>query len=225
MGKSEKDEQLREKLERFKQKESENRLIKLWNSAEELPSLVALSLSKTIKTYPAIGWIRANSITNPEILQELNELRKENQDIKDKINELNELQVKKTETVNLASLDDEIIVFGTNFSAGTGGRKWETTVTWGEIFSLLSPHLLAHPNDAIAKTKLSGVLFEKVENKGGYHPEINDKVYQTIKVHLNTLGLIDLKFLKSTKGGMSLFWTLTEKGEELMSALRSVKKN
>lgn len=73
-GKSEQSEILQKKLNAFRYKVSNNRLIKFWNNAEELSGLVALSLSKTIKTYPAIGWIRANSVSNPEIYQELNEI-------------------------------------------------------------------------------------------------------------------------------------------------------
>lgn len=40
IGKSEKNEILRDKLEKFKTKVSKGRLVKFWNSAEELPGLV-----------------------------------------------------------------------------------------------------------------------------------------------------------------------------------------
>jgi hypothetical protein len=60
MGKSEIDPELRGRLKAFREKVSKNRLVKTWKAADELPGLVALSLSKTIKTYPAIGWVRAD---------------------------------------------------------------------------------------------------------------------------------------------------------------------
>lgn len=71
---------------KFKEKVSASRLVRFWNTAEELPGLVALSLSKTIKTYPATGWVRSNSVVNPEIYQELNEIRKENSQLQEVIN-------------------------------------------------------------------------------------------------------------------------------------------
>jgi uncharacterized protein YegP (UPF0339 family) len=84
--KSEKNDSLRQKLEDFKHKVSTKRLIRYWKNADELPGLVALSLSKTIKTYPAIGWVRANNILNDEEkTKELKELRKENEFLKSKV--------------------------------------------------------------------------------------------------------------------------------------------
>jgi hypothetical protein len=54
-GKSEQNPVLRDRLENFKEKVMTGRLIKFWKSLEELPGLVALSLSKTIKSHPAVG--------------------------------------------------------------------------------------------------------------------------------------------------------------------------
>lgn len=100
--------ELREKLDKFRQKASTGRLVKFWNKPEDLPGLVALSLSKTIKTYPAIGWVRANAIGSAEILSEMKELRKENTKLKsDYENAIetreNNLLIDKDE---LAGLDD-----------------------------------------------------------------------------------------------------------------------
>ena len=80
-GKSEMNPELRERLLAFRNKVSTNRLVKFWKAADELPGLVALSLSKTIKTYPAIGWVRADKIGNAELLNELNELRKKKEEL------------------------------------------------------------------------------------------------------------------------------------------------
>ena len=59
LGKSDTDPTVRQKLEDFRQKVSKNRLVKTWRMASDLPGLIALSLSKTIKAYPAVGWVRA----------------------------------------------------------------------------------------------------------------------------------------------------------------------
>jgi hypothetical protein len=87
-GKSEKDPDLRARLESFKQKVMTGRLVKFWKATEELPGLVALSLSKTIKTYPAVGWVRGGSVPNETLLLELNELRKQNADFQQSIQKL-----------------------------------------------------------------------------------------------------------------------------------------
>ena len=43
------------------------RLVKFWKEEKELAGLVALSLNKTIKQYPAAGWIRGNSVITNEV--------------------------------------------------------------------------------------------------------------------------------------------------------------
>ena len=75
------DPESRKRLDAFREKVGKNRLIKFWKSAEELPGLVALSVSKAIKSYPAVGWMRANQIPSAELLREINELRKRNDEL------------------------------------------------------------------------------------------------------------------------------------------------
>ncbi len=103
-----------EKLRKFRDKVSSDRLIKPWKSAEDLPGLVAISLQKTMKTYPAIGWIRADRLPSETLLQELNEVRKENLKLKDELQ-----NIKKFEYVpikNLATLDENTEVQGIHSS-------------------------------------------------------------------------------------------------------------
>ena len=82
VGKSDVDPALRNKLDQFRSEVATNRLVKFWRSAGELPGLVALSLQKTIKIYPATGWVRASNVASDELLVDLNDLRKENARLK-----------------------------------------------------------------------------------------------------------------------------------------------
>jgi Domain of unknown function (DUF4062) len=86
--KSEPDPDLRSRLQAFRDTASTGRLVKFWNNAEELPGIVALSLSKTIKMHPAIGWVRADKISNEELLFEINELRKQNAELSKTLSEI-----------------------------------------------------------------------------------------------------------------------------------------
>jgi len=227
LGKSEKTEDLRLKLNIFKTKVSSNRLVKFWNTAEELPGLVALSLSKTIKTYPATGWIRANTIGNPEIYQELNESRKQNYELKEK---LNELLINKSTVEGLADLKDIFEIRGeykrwSRYNKSYFEKEWIIRISWGELFSLFSPYLIKPPSDDVMKTTLSKILYDKLNDEDNTGiATINDQDFQTIKIHLSSLELINVKYNSTTNGGMGLFWLLTEKGTHLMRELRSVKK-
>lgn len=226
LGKSEKDNGLREKLDLFKTKVSTNRLIKYWNHIDELPGLVALSLSKTIKMFPAVGWVRANQVINPEIIQEMNHLRSENQRLKDLLEYNAKLESEEDE--NLASFDDVHEFFGTNSRYGKYGTitdTWKINISWKELFSTIAPFLLSYPNDEAIKSTIATELFKLCHNytKSGT-PRIDEQVFQTIKIHLASLKLISVKYTKTTNGGMALFWNLTDLGNKLMLHLRSVKK-
>ncbi len=101
---------------------------------------------------------------------------------------------------------------------------WEYTLTWGDLFALIAPYLLENPNDTVIKKVLEKSVFEKT-GKSSELIDINDQVYQTIKVQLVALGLVDIRYTQTVQGGMALFWILTPKGRELLFQLRTIKKD
>ncbi|MDO9305454.1 MAG: DUF4062 domain-containing protein [Sulfuricurvum sp.] len=217
LGKSEKDPILREQLQSFRDKVATDRLVKFWKTAEELPGLVSLSLSKTIKMFPAIGWIRANRVASEDILGEINELRKQNAQLQVSIKELSEPIV----TVeNLAGLDEEIELHG-RYSYRHNGysqeKKISTKSTWRNIFWCISPYLTKHPNDNTVKSTLQKSLFSEYTSPG-----LDDQDFQTISIQLKAMGLVNINYSKNTQGGMGLFWSFTPAGEKLMLELRTV---
>lgn len=62
LGKSEKDSAKRNQLLLFREKVSKGRLVQFWNNADDLSGKVAISLSQAINQYPAIGWVRGNTV-------------------------------------------------------------------------------------------------------------------------------------------------------------------
>jgi hypothetical protein len=219
VGKSDIDPELRSRLKTFREKVAANRLVKFWTKAEELPGLVALNLSKTIKMFPATGWVRTNMVGNQELLAELNQLRKENDALRATLSNIEQQPLKKVE--GLAGLDDKFTIHGTHRS-NHGGVNWRHSLTWREVFSYVAPYLLKFPDDAYVKSKLTTTLKEKVDSDGWSY-EINDQDFQTITLQLKALGLINVKYAKTADGGMALFWSLTPQGESLMMDLRTLR--
>jgi hypothetical protein len=228
LGKSEKDNLLREKLEIFKKKVATKRLIKYWNHEDELPSLVALSLYKIINTYPAIGWIRSDAPADPELYKQLSELQRENQELKKLV--LRTDNRKKESIDSLANMEDLIKLSGTHRHWDIHSKRdiitsWEIEITWKQLFTLFSPYLLNYPHDGSAKSHLSSVIYSLTPDPYSRGiPVLNDQDFQTIKIHLKALGLTDVIYTKTVQGGMALFWNLTEYGEQQMMNLRSLKK-
>lgn len=231
VGKSDIEPDKREKLLAFRQKVSTGRLVKFWNNADELAGQVALSLNQTIKMYPAVGWVRANIVSSTESLQELNELRKQLAELQEykNINEKESLSNETNFSKELAELDDTISIKGGSSGYSYSLRRahkedWEITITWKNIFATISPFFLDNPSDDRAKEIIEKALFTMVKPESDLTPNINYQDFQTIKIQLSALKLIDVQYLKNTNDGMSLFWFLTDLGKELMMQTRTIKK-
>ncbi len=230
VNKSDIDPRLREKLDAFRTKVGTSRLVKFWKSAEDLPGIIALSLSKTIKTYPAVGWVRASAVANEDVLRELNHLRKENDQIKSALAAHESTNAPISE--ELADLDEQVNLSGTNMvreQHRSGyrtlvGRKWKTTLTWRKIFGLIAPYLLNHPTDAVVKELLSTSITDAAGISGTL-PRLDDQLYKTVSLQLKALGLVSIDYLGATSGTKALFWALTPKGEALMMQDRVVKRS
>ena len=222
VSKTDIDPELMAKLSEFRSQVSSGRLVKFWTHANELPGLVALSLTKTIKTYPAVGWVRANNQTSSESLSEINELRKQN----DKLNkDLAELSIKPKSSIdNLADYTEVIKLSGSYKKQWQGSTyQWSEEMTWQDIFSCIAPYLLENPSDGSVKITIKKNAIKRTVSDY-LESDIDDQIFQTIKIQLMALGLVDVAYSKTTKGGMKLFWRITEAGKDLMLKLRTVRK-
>jgi hypothetical protein len=226
--KSDIDPALRAKLAEFRTKVCTGRLVRFWNVATELPGLVALSLSKTVKVHPAIGWVRANAIATSEALTDLTNLGKENAELRSRLNEL-ETALTKTSS-NLAGLDETFEITlqfkhlpPYSHSRSLVERSETVSVTWAEIFATIAPELQEIPNDYAAKLELARALCARHVKVKCQSTSMQEDQFKTIRIQLSALGLVKVQRLKTVNGGMGFFWSLTPKGEQMMVELRSIK--
>lgn len=216
LSKSEADPLLREKLQKFIEKASTGRLRKTWSSAKDLPGLVALSLNKTIKAYPAVGWVRADKVSSETTLLELNELRKKNDELQNKINTL-ENKPSFTQPDNLAMLDDNfnlsyrISLF--DYVHGTVEQQKTINIKWIEIFSVISPFIHEENNDDGVTSLLQNHIARVAPHKFQY-TIIDCQELKTIYLQFKALDLLEHN---------NVNWKLSSKGMELMMQLRTVK--
>lgn len=217
-GKSESNPELRKKLSEFRDKVMDGRLVKFWESSKELPGLVALSLTKTLKMYPAIGWVRANKIASDELLIEINQLRKENQKLKE---ECPEYTIQENyDFGKIANFDEEYMINGHSrqFSRSSGYSKvnWNYSYSWKGIFSIVSPILLKNNTSDTVESILAESIAEEKKQQGDNHAILTQD-FMTITLQLKAYGLIE-----TYEYGSSLKWKLTKKGEQYMMNLRLV---
>ena len=229
LGKSEKDEVLRQKLQQFRDKVKEGRLVKFWKSAEDLAGKVALSLSQTIKTYPAVGWVRADKVANEQILGEINQVRKRNAEVQTLLQSaIAELERLKSPPLieGLAEIDEEIELLA-YYIAPHGKRYWAPRTTWRKLFASISPFLESRPYEYDVDKILASSLFvdeRKTNGNVGHSARLDDQSFQTITVQLKALGLVKVAHPSppSNPGGPGI-WSLTPRGEILMMELRTVR--
>lgn len=227
---SEQDPSLREKLQAFRDKVKTKRLVEFWNNPSELPGKVALGIMNARTMYPAIGWVRADKVTNENSLIEMNELRKENNELILRSSKLEqELKSKESNTQalsELASFDSEFNFTYTGWvdtrSVQSEKHSWPASLTWREIFYHISPMLVTHKNEAIVSASIAECA-ERKTGFGGRTMHVDKQDFFTIAIQLEAYDLIKIENLKTNNGDMALFWSLTNKGKNLMVQLRTVK--
>ncbi|TFZ65630.1 DUF4062 domain-containing protein [Hymenobacter sp. UV11] len=209
----------KKKLAAFREKVASGRLVKAWSVANELPGLVALSLSKTIKTYPTIGWIRGDSAADPALYKELSSLRKENQELK-------EAAAKRSADVyavdNIAGLDEVVTIKGFGgWYESESAVSWTASLSWAQLFKIASPYI---PNSESEQT-LSGYIADGAQifsNKASTKYDSNylaNESKQLLRIQFKALGLIKLSSMNK-----DIHWSLTPKGEAEMTNLLVVRK-
>jgi hypothetical protein len=231
LEKSEGDEEKRKKLDAFREKVKTGSIVKMWHDAAQLPGLVAISLSHTIRTYPAIGWVRADAVAQSDALKDLNNLRKsldvarvKNDELEHAIRQLSA----PPETARLAGLADVIKVTGTYGRNGYTKSDWALKLSFGEVFALIAPYLLDNPTDQGVENKFDVVLRDLYQERTGREPinfSLDPQLYQTFKIQFMALNLVTVERNRTVNGSVGLFWSLTGFGRNTLIELRTIKRN
>lgn len=216
--KYEQDSLKRDKLEEFRTC-IKKKLCKFWDNADVLSSQVVLSLTSLIKSHPRTGWIKADEISSAEANKEILALRKENDELKALLAKSNEAEPEGIE--NLQQGEDEIQIRLQDFWSKS---YYETvTTTWNIIISILAPLMI----DECAEKVLCKQLSSYFQLELGTYNDFNviDHDFQTIKVQLIALHIIQKSERKRTAKDTDTYWTLTPYGNRLMMQLKALKKD
>jgi hypothetical protein len=237
---------MQEKLRSFCEKVKKGRLVKSWEKPEELQSLVISSLTKTIKLYPAIGYVRADLVPNENAVTEILKLRNKILELEDQLNYAANNAPPGSEVF---SQGDELftVKFTYCVSPKKGPFDFDALLTddskryvssidlsWNTIFSAISPLMVYEADDSIFKEQINNLLCEETidqirKMKGNVGKvvsefEINDNYFQKIKVQLKALGLITKSIRNRSVNDRGTYWTLTPYGDNIMTKLIAIKR-
>jgi hypothetical protein len=215
LGKSETDPAARAKLMDFRAK-VQKRMCKVWRSPEELGGVVSRSLVQTMKISPAEGWVRARHAASPE---QINALRSQ-------IDELTkQLQSVRTEAPSeaegLAKGDDPFAIgyLVEQFDLSHSGTL---TLTWDEIMAIVGPAMY----DEAPEKELRRLLAARIAGEVNEEFDIlrvTEVDFQTIKVQLLALGLIQKSVRKRAIKDTETYWSLTPYGERYTTLLKAIR--
>lgn len=223
MERSEATESARSKLNSFRDRVSTGRLVRHWNSAQELQALVAVSMVSTIARIPAVGWVRGSAAASEDLLIEINDLRKKNETLSNRIKKYESTTIELD--FEAAGFDMPFTIHGTYISSISRKKSnWSTEISWREIFYYISPYLTR----SMIEKKVSDILSESLVKKISLHTltsTLDSQDFQTISIQLKVLGVVNIDVSRATDGKRYKFWSLTSAGEKLMYQLRVLRSN
>ena len=206
----EKDAATIEKLDAFRKKAETGRIVKYWSDKVDLRNLVTASIALAMTRYPGVGWVRGDAAASATILQQLNEVRIENEQLKLKVVE----DTSKIDLANIADLDEQ---FAINFMCKVRYSDPKfirfITKTWLEVFQVVAPHFLT----PTSSSSLKGILHKDIDPSNNYFEMcVTDETLTRVKLQLDALGLVNLFVADNISGGMGEFMQITNKGKALL---------
>ena len=215
----------------------EKKLCKLWQTPQELGSVVSRSLVQLIKSTPAVGWVRANELADREATLELLRLRRKVEELK---SELDRARTSAPSGSEGLAKGDEKHTFRFSFTSRNSGYArtgWtgNFSATWDDLFSVAAPLMINEAQENTVKAALDAFVEERCSNRVQQQKEIkgqevlnfslNQEDFQTVKVQLRALGLITKSDKTRSVKDSGTYWTLTPYGDEMMIRLRAIRSN
>ena len=239
VGKSEKDDEKKQKLESFK-KLAQQKMCRYWENPSDLGSQVSRSLIKLIKDKPRPGWVKATFMPSEDVTKEILELKKNNESL---LFELEKSKNKAPEGTENLSSGNDIVEINFSFEAraewiGVGSRAEKYTskvgLIWDEVFAEISPLMIDEATEWTIEKKINEIIRKKrfddlakrfkKENRTPNNFAITDTDFQTIKIQFRALGYITESVKKRSLRDSGTYWSLTPYGDTIMTRLRAIRK-
>ncbi|URJ45162.1 DUF4062 domain-containing protein [Paenibacillus polymyxa] len=226
----------REKLEAFKSLTQE-KLVRYWTTPSDLGSVVSRSLIKLIKSNPAVGWVRADKVLSEETSQEMLKMRKRIDELEKELEQANSRSPQGTE--HLAQGEDlfEVsfwVITRKSYHDDEKLHEGSVKMTWNDILYQIGPQLIDLSSEETIKASLDDYILttqfselkelDEFRNTEIVRLEVDGDSFQTIKIQLKALGLIEKSLRNRSVKDSNTYWTLTTYGDLILTKLRAVTK-
>lgn len=197
-----------QKLDKFRDKVMHHRLVSYfsWESPSDLSAEVVVALVNTINDYPRPGWERVASYENSDLLNQINDLRIENDEMKAQLGEEKQLNEQKYQIMQFPWNETRTFI-GFSHWADYKNISIPVSLTWSQIFSIFGPILLVQSDIDLIHYALNHALFLD------HDPQfcVPDVEFQLIVAEFLKYGIIDVAQDKIT---------LTKAGKQSLHTIR-----
>ncbi len=220
------------RLEAFRGRLKDGRIVHFWNDVNDLCMSVLTAVTSEVTLSPGVGWVRGDQAIDPKILQEAERLRIENGKLQSTVNELRNAEV--TFPSHLAGPDDEFIVDLAIIKFHPrniyGERKEESRevvpvgAPIGQMLIGLFEYLLEIPSEWRLKEKIGSVVSSIAFGRGPDATtdyEVSNANVEKLRFHLEALGLIRASARKGEYSS-TIVWEITDKGRKYVTERRAI---
>lgn len=208
-----------------------SKIVREVSDCKDIMLAVHTTLKDFMEEYEFVGWVRSNDTElNADLLNQLNDMNKAVSTLKEEKNRL-KLELDNLEQnfeSNLAFEDQYITIegkyreyFGQLGNRSSVEHSVSKEITWDKMFLLWAPRLFTTLNIVSAQKQLEYALKDYM----GRYFDMNDNLFQTIKIQYHALGLIKAYEARTTSGGTAEFIKLTEKGKNYLIQKSAITKS
>ncbi len=225
VSKTDINEEKRKKLEEFRSL-VKNKMVKTWKNAPDLGSVVSRSLINLINQHPAIGWVRADKIPDPNLIAENLQLRKKIEELK---KELKIALISPPKDTEKYAHGDQTFKIIYNYQGDHKPLKKKLECTWNEIFSIISPSMINECSEKELKLRLNEYIskeaIQKLQklHKLVYRIQISLESFDKILAQFYALELIKKSLKKHSTTDTNKYWSLTNYGLNSMKKLSAIR--
>jgi len=213
---TDRDKDLEVKLIEFKTLVS-NKTIKHYDSPVELGSIVSRSLIKLIKTHPQPGWVKGDSLSSVEANAKILDLKQKIEDLEERLNIFN------VDVDDLSQGDD---IYSLEYTLSGIEDRQNIEISWNKLFEKTAPLIIDETSEEEYKKHIQTYI-EHLRSTKGLEPRkvwIVTDFFKQILIQFKALGLIKKGSKKRSLKDTDTYWTLTDKGDSLMTQLRAIRK-
>lgn len=191
-----------------------NAMVDFWLNADELSTKALAALAQARTSHEGIGWIRADQAASLDILNEVNDLRKENSTLKKEVAENRRPAI--FDDIPLAGLDESYELKYTSKWSGNRKSSGVVSLTWREILAAVGSSYRTPSNTSGLSSGLQRAIIQKRELSSHVSILVDMEDKERILMQMEALGLMTAQAYSLKGGGSAIFHKLTNDGVATM---------